>query len=341
MLGLIGIHSFVTDPNTTKNHPKKYLEHVLLTQALSAYFWKKINGPIHLYTTERDAEFLKELKMLDIYDYVNTELLSRDEGIPWEEFGPVCKMRVAAHQQKFPFATIDNDLIFRTVLEENDLNSDLTLLHKEVFLHRNYPPLEYLGKREGYEFPAFASMQSDPINVGFLIWTNPQLVRDYWSYAFDYIKNNTGESRSFEWTVPGLPKFWKSLFVEQRLLANLIERDNYQTATLFPLKYSGDIEVWVNKKGEVKDFEATQTETKIDFYHMWGEKSLFYNFEPPICSSNQIRTLYRLISAANDLKDEKMNEILDEIILFTIEKTFSLGLEDFYQLRTASKFLLK
>jgi hypothetical protein len=341
MLGLTGIHSFVTDPALDRNNPKKYLEHVLLTQILSAFFWKKINGPIHLYTTERDAEFLRELKILDLYDYVNTELLSRDEGIPWEEFGPVCKMRVAANQQKFPFATIDNDLIFRTVLEENDLNTDLTVLHREVFLHRNYPPLDYLGKREDYVFPEFASMKEDPINVGFLIWTNPQLLRDYWAYALDYIRENRGESKSFEWANPGLPKFWKSLFVEQRLLANLVERDNYQIGTLFPLRYSGDIDVWVNKKGEVKDFSATQIETKIDFYHMWGEKSLFYNFAPPICSSNQIKTLYRLISAVNDLKDEKMNEALDEIVLFTIEKTHSLGLEDFYQLRTASRFLLK
>lgn len=341
MLGLIGIHSFVTDPNTNKNHPKKYLEHVLLTQVLSAHFWKKINGPIHLYTTERDAEFLRELKILDIYDYVDTELLSRDEGIPWEEFGSACKMRVAAHQTKFPFATIDNDLIFRTVLEDNDLNSDLTMLHREVFTHRNYPPLGHLGIREGYDFPEFASMQIDPVNVSFLIWTNPQLLRDYWSYASDYIKNNTGESKTFEWASPELPKLWKNFFVEQRLLANLIERDNYQTVALFPLRYSSDIEVWLNRKDEVKDFSAHQAESKVDFYHMWGEKSLFYVFDSPVCSSNQIRTLYRLISAVNDLRDEKMNEILDEIVLFTLEKTFALGLEDFYQLRTASKFLLR
>jgi len=341
MLGLVGIHSFITDPSLSKNHPKKYLEHVLITQALSAWFWKKINGPIHLYTTEADAEFLREIKLLDIYDYVNTELLSREEEIPWEEFGPVCKMRVVAAQQKFPFATIDNDLIFRTVLETNDLNTDLTVLHREVFVNRNYPPLEYLGKREGYEFPEFAKMKVDPINVGFVIWTNPQLVRDYWSYALDYMKNNKGESTIFDWAVPGLPKFWKSLFVEQRLLANLVERDNYFVNSLFPLKYSGDIEIWVDKKGEKKDFAETQTQSKIDFYHMWGEKSLFYNFTPPICSSNQIRTLYRLISAANQLKDPQLDQIIDEIIVFTIEKTFALGLEDFYQLRTASRFLLK
>jgi hypothetical protein len=341
MLGLIGIHSFVTDPSVSKNHPRKYLEHVLITQALSAWFWKKINGPIHLYTTKEDAEFLRELKLLDLYDYVNTELLSREEGIPWSEFGPVCKMRVAADQQKFPFAMIDNDLIFRTVLEERDLEADLKILHREVFLNRNYPPLEYLGKREDYVFPEFLQNKVDPINVGFLIWNNPQLIRDYWAYAKDYMLNNTFESKKFEWAVPGLPKFWKSLFVEQRLLAALTERDGYNISALFPLRYSGDIEVWVDKKGEKKDFTQTQLETKIDFYHMWGEKSLFYNFEPPICTSNQIRTLYQLISATTDLKDPLLDEILDEIILFTIEKTHALGLDDLYELRTASRFLLK
>lgn len=339
MLGLTGIHSFVSDPNVTdKNHPQKYLEHVLLTQVLSAHFWKAINGPIHLYTTERDAQFLGELGMLALYDHVDTGLLSQEEGIDWSEFGHSCKMRVAAHQKKFPFATIDNDLIFRAVLDENDLDSDLTMLHREVFTHRNYPPLEYLGTREGYVFPEFASMREDPISSCFLIWTNPQLTRDYWSLASDYMRENRSPSKSFDWARPGL---WKSLFVEQRLLANLIERDNYMTVALYPLKYSRDLEVWLNKKDEVKDFEAAQAESKVDFYHMWGEKSLFYSFDPPGCSSNQIRTLYRLISAVNDLKDKKMDEILDEIIMFTIAKTFALGLEDFYQLRTASKFLLK
>lgn len=341
MLGLVGIHSFITDPLQSKFQSKKYLEHVLITQALSAWFWKKINGPIHLYTTEADAVFLRELKLLDIYDYVNTELLSREEGIPWDEFASVCKMRVVAAQQKFPFATIDNDLIFRTVLEGNDLNSDLTILHREVFVNRYYPPLEYLGKREDYEFPEFTKMKEDPINAGFLIWTTPQLARDYWAYASDYMKNNRAESKNFDWAAQDLSKTWKSLFVEQRLLANLVERDNYQVQSLFSLKYSSDIEVWVDKKGEKKDFAEAQSSAKIDFYHLWREKTDFYNFDPPICSAHQIRTFYKLIMAANELKDPLLDEIIDEILIFTIEKTFAIGLEDFYNLRTINRFLLK
>lgn len=341
MIGLTGIHSFVTDPKLDVNHPKKYLEHVLLTQLLSAWCWKQVNGPIHLYTTPADAEFLDSMKMLDIYDHVDTEVLSSKDDIPWDEFGPACKMKVASSQKKFPFATIDNDLIFRTPLETHLLNSDLTFLHREVFLHRNYPPLEYLGKREGYEFPDFLSKQVDPINVGFVIWTNPQLLRDYWSYAHDYMRENRGESVQPEWAVPGLPKFWKSLFVEQRMLPALIERDNYQVVSLFPLRYSGDIEVWVDRKGEKKDFEREQQETGIDFYHMWGEKNVYYNLNSPVCGGNQIRTLYRLLQTADETRDEKVLAAVDEIILFTIQKTHAMGLEDFYQLRTAIRYLLK
>lgn len=341
MLGLTGIHSFVTDASQERNHPRKYLEHVLLTQLLSAWHWKKINGPIHLYTTPADAEFLKEMRMLEIYDYVDTEVLAEKDDIPWDHFGPVCKMKVASAQKKLPFAMIDNDLIFRVPLTQNDLNSDLTILHREVFLHRNYPPLDFLGKREGYDFPDFLEKKVDPINVGFLIWTNPQLLRDYWSYAYEYMRDNRGESQEPEWAVKGLPRFWKSLFVEQRLLAALVERDNYQVATLFPLKYSGDVKVWLDKDGLVKDFDQVQKELKVDFYHMWGEKSLYYLLEPPFCGSSQIRTLYTLIQTVNATGDPVLLDALDEIILFTIEKTHSLGLEDLYQLRTAAKYLLK
>lgn len=341
MLGLIGIHSFVTDTTQERNHARKYLEHVLLTQLLSAWHWKKINGPIHLYTTPADAEFLREMKMLEIYDHVDTEVLAEKSDIPWNHFGPACKMKVAAAQKKLPFATIDNDLIFRKVLEPNDLNSDLTILHREVFLHRNYPQLDFLGKREGYEFPDFLEKKVDPINVGFLVWTNPQLLRDYWAYAYDYMRANVGESREPEWAMKGLPRFWKSLFVEQRLLAALVERDNYQINCLFPLRYSGDLKIWVNSKGEEKNFDVTQKSLNVDFYHMWGEKSLFYLIEPFLCGGNQVKTLYTLIKTVNETRDTILLDALDEIILFTIAKTHALGFEDLYQLRTATKYLLK
>ena len=343
MLGLKGIHSFVTDPKASRYEPKKYLEHVLITQMLSAWWWKKINGPIVLYTTPEDAAFLAEMKMLSFYDEVNTEVLSRDEGISWSEFGPAVKMRAAADQKTFPFATIDNDLVFRAVLGSNDLNSDLTVLHREVFLNRSYPPVEHLGKREGYQFPAFLSEKVDPINVGFLIWTIPQLFRDYWALAKDYMFKNVADSKSFDWTAdtPTLPKFWKSLFVEQRLLSALCEKDNYFVNTMFPLRYSDDIEIWVDSDGKRKDFDQVQKDTNLDFYHLWGEKSSYYKLDPPFCGGNQIRTLYLLIKETDNLGDEKLKEALDEIILFTIKKTHALNLGDFYELRTASKYLLK
>lgn len=340
MIGLRGIHSFVSDPKLDNNQPKKYLEHVLITQMMSALFWKKINGPIHLYTTKRDAEFLKGLKMLDIYDHVDTELLDDEGDISWSEFGSAAKMKVVAAQKEFPFATIDNDLIFRTELVQNDLDADLGILHREVFLNRNYPPVNFLGKREDYNFPDFVNVKVDPINGSFVIWTNPQLVRDYWHFAHDYMRDNLNESIEPEWAVKALPKFWKSLFVEQRLLAALVERDNYRVRSLLPVKYSGDTGTWINQKGEPVDFSQIQKETKVDFYHMWGEKSVYYVTEPPICTGSQIFTFYNLVKAMNETGDSLMQEILDEIIVFTIQKTHALNLGDMYALRTANKYLI-
>ena len=182
-----------------------------------------------------------------------------------------------------------------------------------------------------------------PINVGFVIWTTPQILRDYWTLAQDYMKGNLGESKSFDWTAdtPTLPKFWKSLFVEQRLLSALCEKDNYFVNTMFPLRYSGDIEIWLDSNGKRKDFNQTQQEMNLDFYHLWGEKSTYYRLNPPVCGGNQIKTLYLLIKEADRLGDDKMKAALDEIILFTIQKTHALNLGDFYELRTASKYLLK
>lgn len=341
MIGLKGIHSFVSDPKLDDNNPKKYLEHVLITQMMSAWHWKKLNGPIHLYTTKRDAEFFEKMRMLEIYDHVDTEVLEEKDGIPWEEFSTAVKMKVVSAQKEYPFATIDNDLIFRTELVQHELMTDMTFLHREAFLNRNYPPLDFLGKRPDYVFPEFLQKKVDPINVGFVIWNNMQIVKDYWALAHDYMRENLGESKKSEWAAESLPKRWKSFFVEQRLLGALTERDNYQVRSLLPVKYSGDTGVWLNSKGEASDIAQVQKETGIDFYHLWKEKSAYYDMEPPVCTGSQIATLYGLIRAMNQIEDPAIQEALDEIIVFTIQKTYALGLEDFYALRAANKYLIK
>lgn len=341
MIGLRGIHSFVSDPNLDDNHSKKYLEHILVTQTMSAWYWKKTNGPIHLYTTERDANFFRELKMLDIYDHVDTEVLRDHDDISWAEFGPAVKMKVVSSQKDFPFATIDNDLIFRSDLSGKNLDSDIIILHKEIFSNRKYPPPHFLGKREDYIFPEFIEKKSDPFNVCFVIWNNPKLIQDYWSLAYDYMNANKEESLKPDWASDDLPRFWKSLFVEQRLLSALVEHEKYKSFSLMSAKYSGDTGIWVDETGNPFDFSKVPNEEMIDFYHIWEEKSKYYLTDPPNCTGPQIFTLYNLIKSMSEIKDPLMKEILDRIISFTIQKTQFLGLDDLYSLKLARKYLIE
>lgn len=340
MIGLKGIHSFASDPNLDKNHSKKYLEHVLITQMMSAWYWKKNNGPIHLYTTERDAEFFSDLKMLEIYDYIDTKTLSDSDDIPWSEFGPASKMRVVASQDSFPFATIDNDLIFRSNLDGKNLNSDLTVLHREIFTNRNYPPIHFLGKRDDYIFPEFIEKKSDPFNVSFVVWNNSKLVNAYWNIAHDYMRKNTDESLKPEWASDDLSKFWKCIFVEQRLLTALIDQNGYNVSSLIPAKYSGDTRIWLNDRGDPFDFTKIEESKMIDFYHIWSEKSDYYMVEPPNCTGSQIFTFYNLIRSMKETYDPLMEEILARIISFTEQKTQNLGMGDLYSLKLAKKYLL-
>lgn len=334
---ILGIHSIVTDFNLNKNNVKKYLEHTLITQALGAWWWKKMNGPIHLYTTEHDAIFLEKIGILQLYDYVNTEILSRQENIPWDLFKSMSKMRIAAEQSKFPFVTIDTDLIFRNQLNTYNLWGDLTFLYKELHLYKNHPPVEFIGKREDYEFPDFTKIQNDLINTSFLIWHNPQLIRDYWNFAYNFIKDNYGNNKEVRWADS---KNWKCLFAEQKLLTNLIEKDNYNASSIFQIKYLEDIDMWVDVKGEKQNFKEIQHSLNIDFYHLRNEKLAFYDFRHEVCTGNQIRTLYQLIKSVSEIQDDQLNRIIDEIIIFTIEKTYELGLYDLYELRAVSKHLL-
>lgn len=340
MIGLKGIHTFASDPRLGENSAKKYLEHVLITQMMSAWYWKKLNGPIHLYTTKRDAEFFDRLGMLEIYDHVDIDVLEEEDGIPWDEFRSVAKMKVVSVQTEHPFATIDCDLIFRTELAQHDLMVDMAVFHREAFLNRSHPPLDFLGRRPDYSFPEFLQKKVDLINTGFLIWNNEQITKEYWNLAYDYMKENRAENRRPDWAREADCEKWKSSFVEQRLLGSLLERDNYQVRCLLPVKYSGDTGSWISPNGEMADIGQARKEAGVDFYYLSGEKLAYYEMEPPICTGQQILTFYNLIKSMNLIQDPLMQDILDEIIVFTIQKTYALGLEDMYALRAANKYLI-
>ena len=286
---------------------KSYSEHILLIQTLSALEWKK-NGPIHLYTTEKDLVFFKKIGMDVLYDSINTEVLEQPDEIYWPHFGAATKMKVLNSIEEFPTAFIDNDLIYKDKLDDSVLNYDITYLHDEGKFWRNYPDVSLLGKRRGYEFPDIPELNtSNPINVGFFIINNRELKERYCELALDYMSKNNALSSNVKWANADLRKFWKPLFAEQRLLSAVVDSGGFTRNQLFPYTYYGDTCNWTH----VTDNNRITSNTlykheKFTWFHLWGEKVAYKKsaFKPL-----KIIMFYQLLNQIFNKKEPKVSQI--------------------------------
>jgi len=290
---------------------KSYSEHILMIQAISAMEWKK-NGPIHLYTTNKDLEFFKKIGIDVFYDYINTDVLEEPDNIYWKHFGAATKMKVLNSIQEFPVTFIDNDLIFRDKLDESVLDYDITYLHDEGRFWRNYPKVELLGKRKGYNFPDITELDTcNPINVGFFIMNNKELKEKYCKLAMDYMSGNKSESSFVKWADKKLRTFWKPLFVEQRLLSAVVDNGKYTRNQLFPYTYYGDTCNWESKTGERLTGTDLFKREKFTWYHMWGEK---VSYEKPEFQALKVMVFYQLTSSLFSTGDQNAINLTHNII---------------------------
>jgi hypothetical protein len=330
---ITGVHVYM---NVSEDeHP--YNEHVLFLQATSAILWKQRNGPIHLYTTEEDLVFFKSIGIDVFYDHIDTEVL-KDDSIPWKHFYPAAKMKVLSTITEFPTAFVDTDFMYKETLPIDATQYDITFMHREGVFWRNYPSLDYLGKRLGYEFPDIPELETTkPINVGFFIINNPELAKKYTDLALDYMRENDVYCKQVNWASPGLTLFWKSLFVEQRLLGAVVDNGNYKTHQLFPLDYHGDTMCW---KSEDKLYlqDEVKNDFKIPFFHLWGEKSMYGLDEG---QSIRILHFYSLVENLRHIRIEEVQNFLYSVLEYTAEKTSAQENNDVYQLSSFVKILAR
>lgn len=287
-MNLTGIHVFKSVSASS------YSEHVLMIQTISALEWKKHNGPIHLYTTKKDLKFFEALGMDQLYDNINTDVLEQKDDIYWPHFGAASKMKVLNSIEEFPVAFIDNDLIYREKIEIKD--ESIIYLHDEGRFHKNYPPLDFLSKRDGYEFPQMESLETcHPINVGLFVINDVKLRDEYCALAMDFMTKNSKKPAPVKWAPEGLRIFWKPLFVEQRLLSAVVDNGKYKKRQLFPYTYMGDTLRWRSWETgeEYTHGELAQRET-LTWFHLWGEK---VEYARPEGQSLKIKVFYNLLSA--------------------------------------------
>lgn len=328
---LTGIHVHV---NKTPGQ-ESYSEHVLMIQFLSAVLWKQNNGSIHLYTTLEDAKFFEKLGLTKFYDKVDTEAV-KDSEIDWSQFYHAAKMKVLSTLTDFPVAFVDTDFMCKMKVPENYRDFDILYAHREGRFWRNYPPLHFLGTREGYQFPQIPELDTTkPINVGFFIMNNPQLAKEYTELALDYMRGNTAPCKEVKWAKEGLRNFWKSLFVEQRLLGAVVDRGNYKTQQFYPFDYYGDTLTWGNESEKISQGQIN-LEYPPPFYHLWGEKA---SYAEALGQKARILNFYALINQFRNIDILEVQDFFESLLVYTAEKTSREEGRDVYKLSNFIKMI--
>lgn len=135
---MLGVHVYWTKPQLEKDKINYFYDSITLertftlskfTTILSALWWKKLNGPIKLFTDKEGLELYKKHKMDLLYDEIDVETLDNYEGNPklWTA-GKIYCMGI----QELPFCFLDNDLIIREKLNIGDLKKDVGFTHWEL-----------------------------------------------------------------------------------------------------------------------------------------------------------------------------------------------------------------
>jgi hypothetical protein len=149
---------------------------------LSTLKWKQHNGPTILYTDKVGYEYYASLKMLSIWDEVNTAVL---ESIDKNKFSPriywsyakLITTKIEIRQS----IQIDTDLICWSSIVDKINNSKVLTLHPEPLSKKDFR--DYYEKRPitraGYKFKKEWNWNSDPVNTA-LLYIKDQTFMDYW-----------------------------------------------------------------------------------------------------------------------------------------------------------------
>jgi hypothetical protein len=291
-----------------------YQEHILLSQALSAYEWKKYNGEIQLYTTEKDLNFFEQIGLSVFYDKIDTTVLSEDNRIQWNHFLECSRVPVMQAVGKIPVAFLDNDFILFKKLPDNVLDFDAVFLRRETIESGFYPELSNLPKPDGYAFPGMVELQTSlPASSGFVLLNNQSLMHSYAEKAMDFMKGNplpfVNKDEYF------LTKIQTNDFVNQRLLAAVIDHT--------PGVKSRQLLKWNYNPDRVEEIESDSPWSHGEFlekhhiFHLGREKSLHH-----IPAGGYLAALhfYRLLKCLLDSPVDALKQYGINVVSYMLER---------------------
>lgn len=222
----------------------------LLVMLLSALKWREKNGTIRLVTDSRGKEYVRSCGLLSAWDDVSV-CLDEIDGLGWNEnsFWAGAKL-FALSRQSAPCVMIDLDFILWQHIDFSPYGINIVTIHREQVNNGVYPGKDHFRFLNGFQLPTSLDWEVEACNTAFAYFGAQDIIRQYTSFAFDFMKHADTEGEYLTYMV----------FVEQRWLAmcaKLMGREIFSFSSL------GDL------------FRGKQQY----FTHIWGDKARFRRSE--------------------------------------------------------------
>lgn len=271
---------------------KEYFQpdHQLLVTILSILWWKKLNGPIKLYTDKIGLEYYKKLGIDKLYNEIDTEALDNYKDVDPAYFWTSGKVYCLT-KEKNPFVFLDQDFIVKSKIDLQEFSKyDITIPHWEIPRgHYYFTKQMYLDEIKHCPYPKNYNDSALVANTSFLYVNNLNLIKDYYQYHKTLVDNKGNFVP--EW-------FW--LLTDQGILGHTIRENNYSVSSISSKLFlcnSNHASPSDRSKGLSEpwyEFTSDKYPDKIAWEHLWYLKAVFtYN---------------------NDLKNQYVNKYKSEIL---------------------------
>lgn len=270
---MLGIHTISTLPKRGGISYVKMKKYEIMTMILSCLYWKKHQGPTKLYCDSVFYDYISDLGLLWLWDFIDTRVLDDlPKDIDYNTFWAFPKMIVNSLQTT-EFCNLDLDFFARKKIDLDGY--DLVASHIELSDDIEYFYPDYI-----------AGLPKKSFNVCFLKVSDLQTYRKYFEFALEFVLQNPTRKG-------GSHKASLMIFVEQRLLYKFFE--DKRTKVLETNFYDANIADFL---GERNDDLFHLWNLKEDFLDGFGELKEFYTNALDYEIMNYFPEEYRLVQNA-------------------------------------------
>ena len=255
-----------------KNKSYYQPDYQILVTLLSILWWKKLNGPIKLYTDKIGLEYYKKLGIDKLYNEIDTEVLDNYKNVDPAYFWTSGKIYCLT-QEKNPFVFLDQDFIVKSQINLQEFNKyDLTIPHWEIprgyyyfTKHQFQKEITHIPWIENYNYNSLVP------NTSFLHVNNISLIKKYYEFHKHLVTTESHHPIP-EW-------FW--LLTDQGILGHVIRKYDFNVSSLTSKiflsdsdhssiedRYKGMAEPWYQ-------FIGNNYPDKVAWKHLWYLKAAF------------------------------------------------------------------